>query len=136
MSYSDLGGKCTRRILPLQENEVVANELLLKYYSFSFLNSEAAVSLGCKSIVENRLYQEIGLIADLISSLLSIFSAFLCLFLLISCLECDSTILFLSTPVNEYDIKGVVIFAITLISFFDIAVINSLFYSFYSIDSL
>ncbi len=43
---------------------------------------------------------------------------------------------FLSTPVNEYDIKGVVIFAITLISFFDIAVINSLFYSFYSIDSL
>ena len=75
-------------------NEVVANELLLKYYSFSFLNSEAAVSLGCKSIVENRLYQEIGLIADLISILLSIFPAFLCLFLLISCLECDSTILF------------------------------------------
>ena len=89
-----LCGKSTRRVWPVQEMIVVANVLLLLYYCFRFTNTEAAINLECKSIVDNRLRQENGLIAGLISSLLSIFSAFLCLFVLIICLECESTIHF------------------------------------------
>ena len=79
-----LCGKSTRRVWPVQEMIVVANVLLLLYYCFRFTNTEAAINLECKSIVDNRLWQENGLTANSLSSLLSSYPslcAFFCSFL-------------------------------------------------------